>query len=49
MCSFLNSFLLLAANVPQTGDNFPKGILIAVVVIALIAAIVTAVLSKKEK
>ncbi len=49
MCNFINSLLILAAAVPQTGDNFPKGILIAVVAIALIAAIVTGVLSKKEK
>ena len=40
--------LVLAANAPQTGDNFPKGILIAVVIIAAAAAVLTAVASKKK-
>ncbi len=48
MSIMINSVLLLAAAIPQTGDNFPKGILIAIVAIAIVAAIVTAVLSKKK-
>lgn len=49
MTEFINALTLLAADAPQTGDNFPKGILIAVVVIAALAAIITAVASNKKK
>ncbi len=49
MCNFINSLLIFAAAVPHTGDNFPKGILIAVIAIAVIAVIITTILSKKQK
>lgn len=41
--------MMLLANAPQTGDNFPAKILIIVGVIAVILAVVTTVLSKKKK
>ena len=49
MNEIMTTALVLAANAPQTGDNFPKGILIAVVVIAAIAAVITAVASNMKK
>ena len=48
MAEMMNTMMILAANAPQTGDNFPKGVLIAVVLIAAVAAVLTAVLSKKK-
>ena len=48
MTEMINALTLLAANAPQTGDNFPKGILIAVVLIAAVAAVLTALASKKK-
>jgi hypothetical protein len=48
MTEMINALTLLAADAPQTGDNFPKGILIAVVLIAAVAAVLTALASKKK-
>lgn len=43
----LDTLMMMAANIPQTGDNFPKGILIAVIIGAVILAVGTAVFAKR--
>ncbi len=42
------TLMLMSANVPQTGDNFPKGVLFAIIGSAVLLAIGTAVFSKKK-
>ena len=49
MNELITTALVLAQNAPQTGDNFPKGILIAVLVIAVAAAVVAGMASNKKK
>ena len=44
----LNNILLIAETVPQTGDNFPKGILFAIIGAAILLAVGTAVFAKKK-
>lgn len=40
--------MLMSANVPQTGDNFPKGVLFAIIGAAVLLAVGTAVFAKKK-
>lgn len=40
--------LMLAAGVPDTGDNFPKGLLFAIIGAGILLAIGTAVFAKKK-
>ena len=40
--------LMLSAAAPATGDNFPKGVLFAVIGAALLLAVGTAVFAKKK-
>ena len=49
MTEMINALTLLAADAPQTGDNFPKGILIGVLVLAVAAAVVAGMMSNKKK
>ena len=42
------TLMLMSANVPQTGDNFPKGVLFAIIGAAVLLAIGTAVFAKKK-
>ncbi|WP_295086020.1 hypothetical protein [Ruminococcus sp.] len=42
------SLMLMSANVPQTGDNFPKGVLFAIIGAAVLLAMGTAVFAKKK-
>lgn len=42
-------FMMLAENIPFTGDNFPATALIIIGVIAVVLAVVTTILSKKKK
>lgn len=44
----LFDLITLAESVPLTGDDFPKGILIGVGIIAVAAAALTAILAKKK-
>lgn len=44
----LNNMLLLSENVPQTGDNFPKGILFAIIGAAVLLAVGSIVFAKKK-
>lgn len=44
----LNNVLLMAASVPQTGDNFPKGVLFVIIGAAVLLAVCTAVFAKKK-
>ena len=49
MNEIMTTALILAENAPQTGDNFPKGILIGVLILAVVAAVAAGVLSNKKK
>jgi hypothetical protein len=49
MNEIMTTALILAENAPQTGDNFPKGILIGVLILAVAAAVAAGVLSNKKK
>ena len=49
MNEIMSTALILAENAPQTGDNFPKGILIGVLVIAVAAAVIAGMASNKKK
>ena len=40
--------MLMSANVPQTGDNFPKGVLFAIIGAAVLLAAGTAVFARKK-
>lgn len=40
--------LMLAAGVPDTGDDFPKGLLFAIIGAGILLAIGTAVFAKKK-
>lgn len=42
------TLMLMSANVPQTGDNFPKGVLFAIIGAAVLLAMGTAVFAKKK-
>ena len=42
------ALMLMSANVPQTGDNFPKGALFAIIGAAVLLAAGTAVFAKKK-
>ena len=42
------TLMLMSANVPQTGDNFPKGVLFAIIGAAVLLAAGTAVFAKKK-
>ncbi len=42
------ALMLMSANVPQTGDNFPKGVLFAIIGAAVLLAAGTAVFAKKK-
>ncbi len=42
-------FMLMAENVPLTGDNFPAKILIIIGIIAAALAVATTILAKKKK
>lgn len=42
------TLMLLAASAPQTGDNFPKGVLFAIIGAAVLLAVGTAVFAKKK-
>ena len=44
----LNNILLIAETVPQTGDNFPKGILFAIIGAAVLLAAGSVVIAKKK-
>ena len=39
---------VLAAAIPQTGDTFPKGLLIGIIIGALLLAVGTAVFANKK-
>ena len=43
----LNTLMMLA-SAPQTGDTFPKGVLIGIIIAALLLAVGTAVFAKKK-
>lgn len=45
----MNELMNAMAVIPYTGDNFPKGILIGVVILAVVGAVVSTVISKKNK
>lgn len=49
MNEIMSSALILAENAPLTGDNFPKGILIGVLLLAVAAAVIAGVASNKKK
>ena len=49
MNEIMSTALILAENAPQTGDNFPKGILIGVLVVAVAAAVIAGMASNKKK
>ncbi|MBR1823567.1 MAG: hypothetical protein IJ779_04970 [Ruminococcus sp.] len=49
MYELMTTAYLLAENAPQTGDNFPKGILIGALILAVAAAVVAGLLSNKKK
>ena len=42
------TLMLMSANAPQTGDNFPKGVLFAIIGAAVLLAMGTAVFAKKK-
>ena len=42
------TLMLMSANVPQTGDNFPKGVLFAIIGAAVLLAAGTAVFARKK-
>ena len=42
-------FMMLAQNAPLTGDNFPATALIIIAEIAVVLAVVTTILSNKNK
>ena len=44
----LYDMILLAENAAKTGDNFPKGALLAIIGAALLLAVGTAVFAKKK-
>ena len=44
----LYNMLLLSETVPKTGDNFPKGVLFAILGAAVLLAVGTAVFAKKK-
>lgn len=44
----LYDMLLLAETVPQTGDNFPKGVLFAIIGAAILLAAGSMVFAKKK-
>ena len=39
----MNTLMLIAANIPQTGDSFPTGVLFAIIIAAALLAVGTAV------
>ena len=41
------ALMLLAANSPQTGDRFPRGVLFMIIVAAILLAVGTAIFAKK--
>ena len=49
MNELMTTALIMAENAPQTGDNFPKGILIGVLVLAVAAAVVAGMMSNEKK
>ena len=49
MNEIMSTALILAENAPQTGDNFPKGILIGVLIVAVAAAVIAGMASNKKK
>ena len=40
--------MLMSANIPQTGDTFPKGVLFAIIGAAALLAVGTAVFARKK-
>ena len=44
----LYNMIFLAENVPQTGDNFPKGVLFAIIGAAVLLAAGSVVFAKKK-
>ena len=48
MNEIMSTELILAENAPQTGDNFPKGVLFAIIGAAVLLAAGTAVFAKKK-
>lgn len=42
------TLMLMSANIPQTGDTFPKGVLFAIIGAAALLAVGTAVFAKKK-
>lgn len=39
----------VAANIPNTGDNFPKGILIVTIIVAVAGALITGIAAATSK
>ena len=48
MNEIMSTALILAENAPQTGDNFPKGILFAIIGAAVLLAVGSIVFAKKK-
>jgi LPXTG-motif cell wall-anchored protein len=44
----INALMLIAANSPQTGDTFPRGVILIIIIAAVILAVGTAVFAKKK-
>jgi hypothetical protein len=44
----LNTLMLIAANIPQTGDTFPRGVIFIIIIAAVVLAFGTAVFAKKK-
>lgn len=39
----MDMLMQIAANIPNTGDNFPKGILVVTIIVAVAGAVVTGI------
>ena len=44
----LETLMVLAAAIPQTGDSFPKGVLIGIIIAAVLLAVGSAVFAKRK-